>query len=305
MPAFQTWTRTRIAIASATRLFLSDMAQGLLAVSHNSLAVLGLVVLSTLVVLAGRADVRGSLEDLALDWLLTRQEARFATNEGAGDAGAGDLTAIDRATAADPSKLSRQQAAVAQWLSRRYRVAPEPVSALVEAAWDAGRRTQLEPTLILAIVAIESSFNPFAQSPVGAQGLMQVMTNVHDAKYEAFGGTRAAFDPLTNLRVGVDVLVECIRRAGGSIQGGLRLYVGAGLQSDDGGYATRVFAEEHYLRQVAQGRSVPVTVKLPLTTEAQTSGAPKAPATSADMRAAQAPAASHDSDRTDRLALLH
>jgi soluble lytic murein transglycosylase-like protein len=63
-------------------------------------------------------------------------------------------------------------------------------------------------------MAIESSFNPFAQSPVGAQGLMQVMTRVHDDKYEAFGGTHAAFDPMTNLRVGVQVLKECIARAG-------------------------------------------------------------------------------------------
>ena len=59
-------------------------------------------------------------------------------------------------------------------------------------------------------MAIESGFNPFAQSPVGAQGLMQVMTGVHKEKYENFGGKLAAFDPVTNLRVGVKVLQECI-----------------------------------------------------------------------------------------------
>ena len=76
-----------------------------------------------------------------------------------------------------------------------------------------GALANLDPTLILAVMAVESSFNPFAQSPVGAQGLMQVMTKVHDDKYEAFGGTHAAFDPVTNLRVGVQVLKECIARA--------------------------------------------------------------------------------------------
>ncbi len=85
-------------------------------------------------------------------------------------------------------------------------------------------------------MAVESSFNPFAQSPVGAQGLMQVMTRVHDDKYAAFGGTHAAFDPITNLRVGVQVLKECIARAG-SVQDGLRYYVGAALLDGDGGYA--------------------------------------------------------------------
>ena len=73
--------------------------------------------------------------------------------------------AIDRATATDPKELTRQQAAVAHWLSRRYRVAPEPISRLVQEAWQVGQRAGLDPTLILAIMAIESSFNPFAQSP--------------------------------------------------------------------------------------------------------------------------------------------
>ena len=84
----------------------------------------------------------------------------------------------------------------------------------MQEAWTVGALVDLDPTLILAVMAVESSFNPFAQSPVGAQGLMQVMTKVHDDKYEAFGGSHAAFDPVTNLRVGVQVLKECIRRTG-------------------------------------------------------------------------------------------
>ena len=72
--------------------------------------------------------------------------------------------AISRATAVDPKELTRQQAAVAHWISRRYRVAPEPISRLVQEAWQVGQRAGLDPTLILAIMAVESSFNPFAQS---------------------------------------------------------------------------------------------------------------------------------------------
>ena len=113
-----------------------------------------------------------------------------------------------------PQDLPKQQAAVAYWLSKKYRVAPEPVSALVAEAYEIGERVKLDPTLILAVMAIESGFNPFAQSPVGAQGLMQVMTGVHSDKYENFGGKLAAFDPVTNLRVGVKVLQECIQRSG-------------------------------------------------------------------------------------------
>ena len=148
---------------------------------------------------------------------------------------------------------------MAQWISRRYKVAPEPVSRLVQEAWAVGLKAQLDPTLILAIMAVESSFNPFAQSSVGAQGLMQVMTRIHDDKYQAFGGNHAAFDPVTNLRVGVQVLKECIAR-GGSLHEGLRYYVGAANLADDGGYASKVLSEQAHMRQVAAGKSVAVTV---------------------------------------------
>lgn len=87
---------------------------------------------------------------------------------------------------------------------------------------------------------------------------MQVMTRVHSDKYESFGGKLAAFDPLTNLRVGVKVLQECIKRAG-STEGGLRQYVGSSTE-DDGGYAGKVMAEHARLKAVASGRAVPVAV---------------------------------------------
>lgn len=260
MQAVPPWKRAQTAVSASTRVFLSDLGDGLLAVGHNSLALIGLTVLGSAMVLGSRADVRDTLEQQALEWLQMRQEERLVA-EGE-DLTPGDPQAIDRATAADPSQLSRQQAAVAQWLSRRYKVAPEPVSRLVQEAWAVGQRAKLEPTLILAIMAIESGFNPFAQSPVGAQGLMQVMTRVHDEKYEPFGGNHAAFDPVTNLRVGVEVLKECISRAG-SLEGGLKYYVGAANLADDGGYAAKVLAEQDYLRQVSQGLRVPVTVSRP------------------------------------------
>jgi soluble lytic murein transglycosylase-like protein len=85
---------------------------------------------------------------------------------------------------------------------------------------------------------------------------MQVMTKVHNDKYEAFGGNHAAFDPVTNLRVGVQVLKECIARAG-SLEDGLRHYVGAANLAEDGGYAAKVLNEQNSLRLVASGKAVP------------------------------------------------
>jgi len=241
----------------STSVFLRDVGHGLLEVSHNTLALLGLAVVAAMVFAAGRADIRHQVEVVALDWLQSRHEERAVRN---GDllTAVAEPDAVSRATAVDPKALSREQAQVAMWISRRYKVAPEPVGRLVQEAWTIGTKAGLDPTLILAIIAVESSFNPFAQSSMGAQGLMQVMTRVHNDKYEAFGGTHAAFDPISNLRVGVQVLKECIARAG-SLQEGLRFYVGAALLESDGGYVSRVLAEQGFMRSVADGRGVPIT----------------------------------------------
>ena len=251
-----------ISLARHTRasvsVFVRDIGHGLLVTSHNTLALVGLAVVAVLLVFSSQPGLRERVESAALGWLSARQEARAEADGGNLLLATAEPEAIARATATDPRELSRQRAAVAHWLARRYHVAPEPVSRLVQEAWAVGNRAKVEPTLILAIMAIESGFNPFAQSAVGAQGLMQVMTRVHDDKYEAFGGTLAAFDPVTNLRVGVQVLKECIQR-GGSLEEGLRYYVGAANLAEDTGYASRVLAEHNLLNAIAAGRALPAS----------------------------------------------
>lgn len=256
MPSIAAIRAAQDAFGRGVGVFVRDVGQGALALGHNSLALLGLAVLAAAIFAAGKPQLRQQAEGAALDWLQARFEQR-AVESGDLLAVIGEPSAIERATAADPAELTREQAAVARWLSRRYRVAPEPVSRLVKEAWSVGARARLDPTLILAIMAIESGFNPFAQSPVGAQGLMQVMTRVHDDKYEAFGGVHAAFDPVSNLRVGVQVLKEAIR-ATGSVEGGLRQYVGAALLESDGGYAAKVLFEQSHLQRVARGQTVAI-----------------------------------------------
>ena len=242
------------AVRASIAVFLRDVGCGMLEVSHNTLALVGLVAVAALAFAGGHAGLRGTVEAEAFAWLQARHEARAERN-GNLLAVIKEASAVSRATAADPQALTRQQAAVAQWISRRYRVAPEPISRLVQEAWEMGRRASVDPTLILAVMAVESSFNPFAQSSVGAQGLMQVLTRVHDDKYQGFGGVHAAFDPVTNLRVGVQILRDYIAHTG-SVEGGLRYYVGAANLEGDGGYAERVLAEQSLIKQVASGKPV-------------------------------------------------
>lgn len=160
-----------------------------------------------------------------------------------------DITEVVGAkVAADP-----RQSNVVSYLARRYRVADDAVRQIVAQAFVVGREKQVDPLLILAVTAIESSLNPLAQSPVGAQGLMQVMTRVHTDKFDAHGGDAAALDPMANIEVGSSILSDLIAR-GGSIERGLQLYVGAGNLPDDGGYGARVLAERSRLQMAAQGK---------------------------------------------------
>lgn len=238
------------AAGSSVKVAAGDVARGFFEVTHNGLALMGTALAVSLIVLGARSDLRANAEQQLLSWLVERQ-ANATTQV----AIAPEPTAIDRVTAAHPQSLPEQQARVAFWLSKKYRVAPEPLTVLVGEAFEIGEKVKIDPTLILAVMAIESRFNPFAQSPVGAQGLMQVLTRVHTEKYEDFGGKLAAFDPLTNLRVGVMVLKDCIRRAG-SVEGGLRYYVGA-VSTDGSSYINKVMAEHQRLQYVALGKPVP------------------------------------------------
>ncbi len=233
-------------VQSGIATIADDIAQGFFEITHNSFALLGLAVVFAVITLTARPDLRQAGEFKLMTWLQQRQRKRPSVLP----------SPLPLSAPRPPTRkdLPAQQAAVAYWLSKKYGVAPEPLSVLVAEAFEIGQKAKLDPTLILAIMAIESGFNPFAQSPVGAQGLMQVMTKVHHDKYDNFGGKLAAFDPVTNLRVGVKVLQECIARAG-SVEGGLKYYVGAANMEDDGGYAGKVMGEHARLLAVVASAS--------------------------------------------------
>jgi hypothetical protein len=162
----------------------------------------------------------------------------------------------------------------------------------VAAAYQLGREQSLDPMLILAVMAIESGFNPLAESPVGAQGLMQVMTRVHSARFEAHGGDHAALDPMANLQVGSMLLKELIQR-GGSVERGLQLYVGAGNLPDDGGYGARVLAERGRIQTASTGK-VEVALNAALRGDAVRVQAPAQPTAASAAPAAPVPTAASD-----------
>ena len=140
---------------------------------------------------------------------------------------------------------------VARFISQRFRIGHDEVSQLVGLAFRTGRETGIDPLLLIAVMSVESSFDPQAHSPRGAQGLMQVHTKVHIDKFEPFGGADAAFEPLANIKVGAEILGEYLRREG-SVEGALKSYVGAANLRSDGGYSAKVLKERDLLVAAAR-----------------------------------------------------
>lgn len=153
-----------------------------------------------------------------------------------------------------PGLTAAQANSLRSYLGRKYKIAHSVAGALVRTAFVIGKDKNLDPQLLLAVIAIESRYNPFAESSVGAQGLMQVMSRVHNDKLsEVGGGLTAVFNPVVNMQVGAQILSDCIKRRG-SLTGGLACYVGASGDGD-GGYGARVLAER---RRIALASGVPV-----------------------------------------------
>ena len=236
------WTIAVIRPAvAALGTFATDIVQGVLSTTKLLVMVVGAGALLAAGVLLSSEDARSMLE-ARLSAPETTSVAPVAMDA---DTDARD----ERGRTADDS----QQKRVTQYLSRRYRVADGAVRMVVSTAFQLGREKNIDPLLILSVVAIESSLNPFAESAMGAQGLMQVMTHVHAQRFQPHGGETAALDPIANMKVGASILHELISR-GGSVERGLQLYVGAGNMPDDGGYGARVLSERARLQMAATGK---------------------------------------------------
>lgn len=148
----------------------------------------------------------------------------------------------------EPDAREHEQRAVAEFISKRYRVADEAIAAFVSSAYRAGAEQRVDPLLILAVVAVESRFNPVAESMLGAKGLMQVLPKFHQDKLFEHGGDSALLDPEINIQVGTQILREYLRRFG-EIETALQMYAGA-FDEPTSQYAGKVLAERSRLAQM-------------------------------------------------------
>ena len=206
------------------------------ALLQKFLMVSGVVFLMGLVGLqAGHAGLIDGLKTL-----LPSSQPADADAEEEADAPAADATPL----------LTPKMRGALDYVSKRYRVSTEALEPIFETAQMAGKDLRIDPLLIIAVIGVESGFNPFSQSVVGAKGLMQVMPRFHMDKLPEEAGRASFLDPVTNVQVGAKVLHESIRRFGG-VENGLQQFGGA-LNDPDRRYSTKVLAEKQRLEQAAQ-----------------------------------------------------
>lgn len=158
------------------------------------------------------------------------------------------------------------QRALVDYLTRRFSIAAAPTALVVGTAFRAAEESGLDPLLVLAVISIESRFNPIAESVMGARGLMQIIPKYHRARLLAHGGDDAVLDPESNILVGTKILQEYVRRTG-TLEAGLQTYNGA-LHDESAQYAQRVLAErdrlEQALRAARASRTLALNTKGPL-----------------------------------------
>ena len=154
------------------------------------------------------------------------------------------------AEAAAPAETSPGRVrALAEFLAKRYKVSQAITFDLVQMAHSAGHQIGLDPLLIIAVMAVESRFNPIAESVAGAKGLMQIIPKYHLDKFREFGGEKyAVFDPETNILVGTRILKDYLAQTG-SLDSALQRYVGAS-DPEDVPYIEKVMTEKQRLQQV-------------------------------------------------------
>jgi soluble lytic murein transglycosylase-like protein len=241
-------------------------ARGLLTTAQHTLTIFGFSAVALVALLLARPDLGKQISKTLFGDTTTAEAVTVtapplsALMEAPATSNAPAATTEAPLTPEEKALLGtkKQQQWVTTWLSKRYRVAGDAANMLVSTAYLTAREIKLDPLLILAVMSIESGLNPFAESPMGAQGLMQVMAKVHHDKFEEMGGMQAALNPVANIRVGSLILKDYVQR-GGSVEAGLKTYVGAAAFENDAGYGSRVLAEYHRLKQVSAGKNVPTS----------------------------------------------
>ncbi len=118
--------------------------------------------------------------------------------------------------------------ALSAYIATRFHLPLKTAETITRQAYLAAHTNKVEATLVLAIVAVESSYQPHAVNTVsGARGLMQVLPRWHRREVERIGGTAALFHIKPNIDVGTAILAKYLKWERGRLAPALGRYWGS------------------------------------------------------------------------------
>jgi soluble lytic murein transglycosylase-like protein len=138
--------------------------------------------------------------------------------------------------------------ALSQDIAKRFHLAEGAAASITHAAFTAAHVRGIDPTLVLAVAAVESKFKPRAVNPAtGARGLMQVLPKWHQDKVLDVGGEPSLLLIAPNINVGAAILAEYLDAEDGNIEEALGHYLGS---AGAGHYVKLVRLEMAHLTRV-------------------------------------------------------
>ena len=136
----------------------------------------------------------------------------------------------------------------AKFIASHYRVSASRAFDIAETAFRVSHERSINPYLVLAVIAVESSFRPHVVNRYGgAYGLMQIAVRMHEQRVAAAGGVEKLFRIAPNIRLGVALLVQYGATGASRVRHALWRYSGG-----EDGYAERVLALSKQLKERMQ-----------------------------------------------------
>lgn len=123
------------------------------------------------------------------------------------------MPVISAAQSGSFEQLSDEQQAAAVWVSQ-HNVSHKLATTIVHAVWYYSDLNRLDPHHVLAMIRLESRFNPQAVSVEGARGLMQVIPKWHRDKL----AKRNPHDPVVSIEVGTSIMRDCLNKFSGNVK---------------------------------------------------------------------------------------
>jgi soluble lytic murein transglycosylase-like protein len=148
-----------------------------------------------------------------------------------------------------PHEFAQTARALSAHIAKKFKVEPSQANSVVASAMRMANQTGLSPTLLLAVIAVESEFNPMARNR-GALGLMQIIPFWHKEKVKAVGGPDELMKVDKNIATGSVILKEYIDRNGSVFQGLVRYNASTKAKE----YSTKVLRQKKWFETIISER---------------------------------------------------